>query len=275
MRFLQLLKKSIQNRSLKELDPWLSEHPLLGWNLAMYGIPAAFSAALFISGYLYGPDIVVITPQVAQVPSIQKNDTATASTGGADHNVIGGTWSEINHEVICDDNVLQLKRGSKDAIVNYNEQLALGNTTVEFSIIPLGVSGNNVGFGRHTLYEIMFGDGDKKKISLKYDTDSDGDMEFVKINGDLPYSEETKGVFLPDEVLVKEINVRITEQLINKTSFQVIVHINDKYTFASEIMPIVNSAQYKRVYLTLVDYTNDSQNETAVEFPNLRVCPLS
>lgn len=265
MNFYNSICQWISDFVPKQLRYHLARHPLLGYGLFLISI----SVYLFL-GQLNDGSVVFIQTESQTAQTV----SSPLSVGGADHSVLGGDWSEKNHEALCDYNVVQLKRNAKDAIIDYNEQISLGQSTVEFIIVPIGKYAHNIGYGRRTLYEFMFGDGDKQKVSLKYDADQDGNMEFVPLFGELPYSEAAQGVFVKEIAESSEIKVRVEEVMVEDTKIQLLLVINEKYSFTSAVLPLINSSQYKRVYISLVDYSEGGDNQTGAEFPELRVCPL-
>ncbi len=195
-----------------------------------------------------------------------------AAVGGADHDVFGASWTDYNHETKCNGQIIELKRDSNIAMVDYDGRIPLGSSIVDFSFIPTGQDAINIGYGRRTLYEFMFGDGDKQKISLKYDTNNDGMLEFVPLYGSRSYSTTSNGSYLKNEFnRLTEVGIRITETMIGTNQIKLRVDIGDDF-FESTTLPVLNTSQYNRVYMALSDYSIDGENQTAAEFVGLRMC---
>jgi hypothetical protein len=267
IKLIKACKEWLEGKISKPFDSFFQEHYKLAPGILVLtapllwlGLKHSITALLAIS--------ISVPAQLAGVSS------SSPAIGGTDHNVLGGTWSENNHEIICDHDIVQLKRDALDAIIDYDEQIPLGQSAIEFTIIPTGKNAHNVGYGRHTLYEFMFGDGDKSKISLKYDLNQDGTMEFIPLRGELAYSEAAQGIFIEEISNLTEIKVRVEERIVSNSKIQLLLVINEKYTFTSDALLLVNAPVYKRVYISLVDYSGDGKNETAAQFPGLRICPL-
>lgn len=220
---------------------------------------------------------VTVLPRVADVAQIYDvfveftPANHQAAVGGADHPVFGGEWTDYNHEIVCDGNIVMLKSDSTTAMLDYDEKIPLGSD-IHLSMIPLGGESVNIGYGRRTLYEFMFGDGDRDSISLKYDVDGDGLLEKVslrKIQSDLPFADKN---FLDNPLVYsQEVSIIVREELISRSQIRFRITI-DGAMFESDVLPLVNSETYNRVYIALVDFGGEGMNKTAAEFPELRIC---